>query len=352
MTPVATNLVVPGIVFFIALVLLYAQNYARPVYPTETYKNLIVAVSAFTTFFTIFNISLYTLNPWLVGSILLGFAIAAPIAGYFESRRLPDGQDVYCTTDRFWGHLLTNLLGAMTAFALWGVVHSVPSVADTFVKSLSSVNILFNVMLPLSAVAAFLFVRTQQVDAFRKRDNQHNIDEGKSPDEESDRENKIVGFSLKHWHQQLNFIHLVFATSVASASGLLLVAHGMQATGIGLPAVSWLVIAAIFATLGFLFACGLKWSRDNRAVYLTFLTGTPAALGGAILWLSCFRANAVRDATIVAVAGIGYVAFCVEAVFADWARDNRRGCPPLHYFVPMAVAVVISVLLCIAYFAR
>jgi hypothetical protein len=129
-------------------------------------------------------------------------------------------------------------------------------------------------------------------------------------------------------------------------------AYGMQATGIGLPAVSWLVIAAIFATLGFLFACGLKWSRDNRAVYLTFLTGTPAALGGAIFWLSCFRANAVRDATIVAVAGIGYVAFCVEAVFADWARDNRRGCPPLHYFVPMAVAVVISVLLGIAYFAR
>ena len=348
MTPVATNLVVPGIVFFIALVLLFAQNYARPVYPTETYKNLSVAVSAFATFFTIFNISLYTLNPWLVGSILLGFAIAAPIAGYFESRRPIDGQDVYCTTDRFRGHLLTNLLGAMTAFALWGFAHSVPSVADTFVKSLPSVNILFNVMLPLSAVAAFLFVRTQQVDAFRKGDNQHNIDEEQS----SLREKEIVGFSLKHWHQQLNFIHLVFATSVASASVVLLMAHGMQATGIGLPAVSWLVIAAIFATLGFLFACGLKWSRDNRAVYLTFLTGTPAALGGAIIWLSCFRANAVRDATMVAVAGIGYVAFCVEAVFADWARDNRRGCPPLHYFVPMAVAVVISVLLGIAYFAR
>ncbi|GEM_PF-7103339 len=352
MTPVATNLVVSWIVFFIPIGLLIVQNYARPVYPTERYRDLSVAVTAFAMFLTHFNISLYTLNPWLVGSTLLGFAIAAPVAGYFESGRTIDGKDVYCKTDRFRGHLLTNLFGAMTAFFLWGIVHSVPSVANTFVKSLPSVNILFNVMLPLSAVAAFLFVRTQQVDEFRKNDNQHNIDEGKSSDKESDRENKIVGFSLKHWHQQLNFIHLVFATSVASASCLLLMAHGMQATGIGLPAVSWLVIAAIFATLGFLFVCGLKWSRDNRAVYLTFLTGTPAALGGAIIWLSCFKADAVRDGTMVAVAGIGYVAFCVEAIFADWARDNRRGCPPLHYFVPMAVAVVISVLLGIAYFAR
>lgn len=348
MTQLATNLVARGIVIVIALVIQAALSFARPVYPKEAYNRLGYAVFALTACFTTANIPLYPGNPWVVGSILLGLAVAAPIAGYFESGCQPDGQDVYCTKERLPGHLLTNLLGAMAAFALWGVAHSVPGVADTFAKSLPHVDIAFNVMVPVSAAAAFLFIRWQQVDAFGKRDHEHNIDEGES----SDQEKGIVGFSLRHRHQQLNFFHLVFVTSVASTSGLLLVAHGLQATGVGLPAVSWLVITAILATLAFLFACGLKWSRDNRAVYLTFLTGTPAALGGAIIWLSCFRANAVRDATMVAVAGIGYVAFCVEAVFADWARDNRRGCPPLHYFIPMAVAVVISVLLGIAYFAR
>ena len=348
-----TNLVVPGIVCVITLVIGVAPSLTRPVYPRKTFNLMYYAVVfAFTTCFTTFNIPLYPVNPWVVGSILLGLAVAAPIAGRFESRRQPDGQAVYCTTgkaNRFPGHLLTNLLGAMAAFALWGVAHSVPGVANTFAESLPNFNIAFNLMLPVSAAAAYLFVRWQQEDAFRKHDRNHKIDQVNS----SDRERKIVGFSLSHWHQRLNFFHLVFVTFVASMSGALLLAHGMQATRVGLPAVSWwLVIAAILATLAFLFACGAPKSRDSRAVYITFLTGTPAALGGAILWLSCFRANAVRDATMVAVAGIGYVIFCVEAVFADWARDNKRGRPPLHYFVPMAVAIVIAVLLGIAYFAK
>jgi hypothetical protein len=350
-TQLATNLVARGIVIVIALAMQAPLSFARPVYPIETYKRIGYAVFALTACFTTANIPLYPGSPWMVGSILLGLAVAAPIVGCFESRRLPDGQAVYCTTgkaNRFPGHLLTNLLGAMAAFALWGVAHSVPGVADTFAKSLPHVDIAFNVMVPVSAAAAFQFIRSQQVDAFRKRDHQHNIDKAKS----SVREKEIVGFSLRHRHQELNFFHLVFVTSVASTSGLLLVAHGLQATRVGLPAVSWLVIAAILATLAFLFACGAPKSRDSRAVYLTFLTGTPAALGGAILWLSCFRASAVKDATMVAVAGIGYVLFCVEGVFADWARDNGRGLPPLHYFVPMAVALVIAVLLGIAYFAR
>ena len=349
----ATNLVVRGIVFVITLAIGGAPNLTGPVYPIETFNWLYYAgVLAVTMFFTTFNISLYPVNPWVVGSILLGFAVAAPIAGYFESKRQPDGQAVYCMkrkANRFPGHLLTNLLGAMAAFALWDVVHSVPGVENTFAESLPNANIAFNLLLPVSAAAAVLFVRWQQEDAFRKHDRQHKIDEVNS----SCRERNIVGFSLSHRHQQLNFLHLVFVTYVASMSGALLLAHGMQATRVVLSAVSlWLVIAAILATLAFLFACGAPNSRDSRAVYLTFLTGTPAALGGAILWLSCFKADAVRNTAMVAVAGIGYVFYCVEAVFADWARDNRRGRPPLHYFIPMAVAIVIAVLLGIVYFAR
>ena len=336
----------------IALVVGAALGLAEPVYPTRTYKGLVYVVFAVTTYLIIFNIPLYPGNLWVVGSILLGLAVAAPIAGRLESRHPSDGQAVYCTkgeANRFRGHLVTNLCGAMTAFLLWWGARSVPGVAGTFANSLPYFNIAFRGMVPLSGAAAYLFVRWQQEDAFRKADSEHNnIDD----EETSSREKKIVGFSLSHWHQRLNFLHLVFVTSVASTSGLFLLVHGMQAARVGLSAVSWLVIAAIFATLGFLFACGLKWSRDNRAVYLTFLTGAPAALGVAIFWLSWFRDNALRNFMMVAVAGIGYVAFCVEAVFADWARDKGPGRPPLHYFIPMTVSLVIAVFLGIAYFTR
>ena len=84
MTPVATNLVIPGIVMVIALVVGAALGLAEPVYPTRTYKGLVYVVFAVTTYLIIFNIPLYPGNLWVVGSILLGLAVAAPIAGRLE----------------------------------------------------------------------------------------------------------------------------------------------------------------------------------------------------------------------------------------------------------------------------
>jgi len=344
MTLGAMNLAACGIVFFVVLVIGAVSTYAKPVYPTKTYKHLFFVVSAVTAFLFIFKIHLYSCNPWVIGSILLGLAVASPIAGRFESRR--HGQAVY-EANRFRGHLATNIFGAMFAFVVWWGARSVPGVSDTFANSLLGFDPQFRVMFPLSFVVPYVFVRWQQEDAFRKKDSKHEIDEEK----ESSREKKIVGFSLSHWHQRINFLHLVFATSVASTSGLLLLAHYMKAASDGRPAVPLWVIGAILFVLGFLFVCGSSWSRNSRAVYLTFLTGTPAALGMAIFWLSWFRANALRNYTMVALASFGYVFFCVEAVQADWARDGKRGCPPLHYFAPMVVALVIAMFLCIAYFS-
>ena len=125
--------------------------------------------------------------------------------------------------------------------------------------------------------------------------------------------------------------------------------YGVNHVSQGHPPISLPIVVAIVLALGFLYACGAPGSRDHRAVYLTFLTGTPAALGGAILWLSWFKNDSLRNAAMVSVAALGYVLYCVLVVFADWARskseDEKGLLPPLHYFVPMGVALVIAVVL-------
>lgn len=350
MTPTITVPIAASI--FIMLVLKAIEDFAPPVYPVRTYKTLSLVIFAISTCFTVFHIPLYpaggSVNPWVVAGVLLVLAAASPLLGLLESKCWPNGQAVYSTgvlpgtTNRFPGHILTNILGALAAFMFWWVARSTAGF-DQFVANFPY-NAAFNVMVPLSAAAVFAFVRWQQVDACR------DIDVVAS---QPDAEAKMAGFSLSHWHQWANVLHLIVATSVATTSFLYLVAHGMLQELHRPPhEVSWQVIATILATLGFLYACGGPWSRGKRAVYLSFLTGTPAALGGAILWLSWFRDDAIRNTVMVSIVGIGYVLYCVEAVFADWAQEGKDGKPPLHYFAPTAVAVVLAGLLGTVYLAK
>jgi hypothetical protein len=270
----------------------------------------------------------------------VGLASLAPFVGLIEAKR--KGQAVYSTgllpgtANRFPGHLLTNILGALAAYTFWWVAHSTLGF-DQFVATFPN-NAAFNVMLPLSGVVVFAFVSSQQMDARSATDD---------VPEDSDREAKVVGFSLGHGHQVLNVLHLIAVTFIASTSFLYLVAFGMRAAKAGQPlAVSWQVILTILATLGFLYALGLPWSRGDRAVYLTFLTGTPAALGGAAIWLSWFRDDAIRNVAAASIVGVGYVLYCVEAVLADRAPDRARDEEVhMHYFSATGVAVVLAVLL-------
>jgi len=345
MIPTITIPIVASLVIMVFLCII--QAYAPPIYPANIRNNLIVVIFTISVFFTVLHIPLYpasgSVNPWMIVSVMLAFAAVPPVVGLAESKYR--GQAVYSTgvlpgtTNRFPGHLLTNILGALAAFMFWWVAHSTAGF-DQFVAKFPY-DAAFNVMVPLSAVAVFAFVRWQQVDVCQ------DIDEVMKS---SGTETKITGFSLSHWHQWTNVLHLIAATSIATTSFLYLVTYGMWQARVGHPlAVSWQVIATILATLGFLYACGGAWSRANRAVYLIFLTGTPAALGGAILWLSWFRDDPIRNTMMVSIVGIGYVLYCVEAVLADWAGDGK---PPLHYFAAIAVAVVLAVLLGTVYLAK
>jgi hypothetical protein len=339
------------IITLIALALGAVPFFARPAYPAKIYTVLCFMVFAATPLVTFAHIPLYpppgSASPWAVAAVLLGLAVTAPIVGVGES--MWSRQEVVFSNNRFLGHLRTNLFGALAASALWWVADSASGLAGPLATFPSS-DIVLNVMLPVSAGAVLQFVRWQQMDALGKVDDR-TIDEVMRKDPKEG-EGKIVGFSLRHWHQLANIAHLVAATFVASCSFLFLVAYAMKQTAGEHPVLTWPVVAAILLTLSFLYACGARGSRENKAVYLTFLTGTPAALGGAMLWLAWFRNGTFRDGAMALIGVVGYVLYCVEAVLADWARDEKEGRPPLHYFAPMTIAVVIAVLLGIAYFAR
>lgn len=346
MTPTFTIPVITSIVIMVVLKII--EEKAPPVYPARIHKWLSIAIFFFTIIFTALHIPLYpaagSVDLWVIVGGLLVFATVSPFAGLLESKYRSDGQAIYSTgvlpgtTNRFPGHLLTNVSGAIAAFTFWWVANSTAGF-DLFVAKFPY-DAAFNVMMPLSAVSAFALVRWQQVDACP------DVDEAMK---HSGGEAKIAGFSLSHGHQLANVLHLIITTFIAATSFLYLVAYGMEQAKDGHPlAVSWQVFFTILATLAFLYACGGPWSRANRAVYLTFLTGTPAALGGAILWLSWFRDDAFRNILMVSIVGIGYVLYCVEAVMADWAGDGK---PPLHYFSAIGIAVVLAFLLGAVYFA-
>jgi hypothetical protein len=312
------------------------QNYAPSAYPKWIHKALKNAIAVFSIIFTFWGIALYpAARPWMVAAGLVVLAALSPLVGLLEAKYGRKDNAIY-TQDRLRGHLLTNVLGALAAYAFWWVARSYTGFEQFVTKDPR--NAAFNVMLPFLCVVVFAFVRSQQLDRCPGLD---------SIPTDLERKVAIEGYSLAHWHQVLNVLHLLAVTFIGSTSFLYLVAFGMRAAKDGHPlVVSWQVVFAIVVTLGFLYACGGPWSSGNRAVYLTFLTGTPAALGGAALWLSWFRDDPPRNAIAVLIVGGGYVLYCVEAVLTSGGPDKKVH---LHYFAATGVALVLAILLAAMY---
>lgn len=331
------------------LLFLVGQEYLPPLHPVSMQRPLRVLISGIALVCTFLHIALYPVvglaTPLVVTTSLVVFSAIPPLAGLIESKSGPEGQSTYSTgvipgtKNRFPGHLLTNILGALAVSAFLWVAHSTTGFTE-FVAEFRFAAA-FNIMLPLSMIAVFAFARWQQVDFCPK------IDEAV---EHSGWEAEIRGFSLRHWHQVTNVLYLIAAVFTATTTFSYLVAYAMERAKTPQPLlVSWQVVLTVLVTLGFFFACGGPWSRENKAVYLTFVTGAPAALGGAIVWLSWFRHDVVRDTVAVSIVGIGYVLYCVEVVLAG--RANKRDIH-LHYFAATGVAVVLAAMLGALYLSK
>ncbi len=340
---VTPDLSVVGIMSLVFQVLfLGIQEALPPAYPQVFQRSIRWLIGAAAIVCTWLGISLYPVaGPvkfWMVAIGLVAFAAIPPLAGLAESKWARDGQAVFSTgavpgtENRFPGHLLTNILGALAASAFLWVAYSTSGFAE-FVANFPHAAA-FNIMLPLPMIAVFSFVRWQQVNVCPALK-----DEIKLPGWEA----KIRGFSLRHWHQTTNVLYLVAVAFLATTTFMYLVAYAMeQAKSTQSLSVSWQVIIAIVIGLGFLYACGMPWSRKNKAVYLTFLTGTPAGLGAAIIWLSWFKSDLFRNIAAASIVVVGYILYCAEVV---WASRTDKKDVHVHYFVAAGIAVILLVML-------
>lgn len=260
------------------------------------------------------------------------FALVPPILGLLESHLKADGQKIFAAS-RFRGHLVTNAAGAIAAATFLHLSSSTPGVR-AFVSGWED-SPAFNVVLPLSVLIVFAFVRAQQAQAA-----------GSDFREVPDHESAVIGFSLAHWHQLANVLYLIVATFTVSTSVMYLFAYSFNRFSQGRPIeLTWTFVLAFCAVLGFVFACGMQWSNQEPAVYLTFLTGTPAVLVAIVLWLSILQDSSFRNIVGTAVIGVGYTTYCVLAVIAD-----QRGRVQWHHFTALAMSLVLAALVGAAHF--
>lgn len=305
-----------------------------PAWIQRTVATIITVVSYTCTFR---HIALYP--AWLAAvplaatAGLVGLSLVPPLAGLAEWKLRKDGAKVFAPK-RFPMHLVSNVVGASATAGLVWVAHSTGGF-DQFVAGYDN-DVVFNVMLPVAGLVVFSFVRWQQLTACPEIEERARLREPGWQD-------GLTGASLRHVHQLTNTLYLIVSTFIATTTVLYLFAYTMNQAKAGHPLpLTWQFLVMIGLALGFLYVCGLPWAKEHRAVYLTFLTGTPVALGAVLVWLSWFRADAFRDSWAVAVAGVGYLLYCVIVVFGGRERGEKI---QLHYFSAALIATVLVVLL-------
>ena len=265
-----------------------------------------------------------------VGAFLLAIGVLSPLSGVAEAK-LRKADQIFAIS-RLPGHLLTNVGGALGAAALVWMGQSMQGFGS-FTDSFSDAAAL-NCLLPVTLMANFAFLRWQQTTECPDLDEC--IKRGE------DWEPSLIGFSLKHVHQLLNLTFLIAVTFTATTTLLYLFAFALKQAKAAQPlSFSWQISVGMLLSVAFFYACGLKWSRGYRAVYLTFLTGTPAALGAVLVWLALLKGGTARNIFAVSVAVVGYLLYCVEAIFNN--RDTEEKLE-LYYFATALFAMVLAAL--------
>lgn len=327
---------------FLQVVLLTFFEFAMPRAQPEKFQRVFVYLSSVGALvFTGLNVPLYHfvlfLSPIAVFAVLLILAVAPPVAGVFEATR----DEAVFSKDRFYPHLITNVLGAGTTAAFVWVGHMTPGF-DSFTVQFKN-EAAFNIVLPMTTIVILAFVRWQQLNACPDLDQ---LAADKTPNWESG----MKGFSLGHLHQLTNTVYLIVVTFMGAGMVLYLFAFTLERAKAGHPlALLWELVVAIVVLLAFLFACGLPSSRRHQAVYLTFLTGTPAALMVSVVWLALMQQSTLRNVFALAIIVVGYVLYCTEAVLGS--RRSTDDKVQLHYFSAAAFAVALTMLAGALYFS-
>jgi hypothetical protein len=210
---------------------------------------------------------------------------------------------------------------------------------DSFTQTFTDKAAL-NCVLPVTILVNLAFVRWQQIDA------DANLDERiKRGDDDWDKD--IVGFSLKHAHQLANLVALIVFTFTATTTLLYLFAFALRQAKAGAPlSFSWQIGVAIVVSLVFFYLCGGPWSRQHRAVFLTFLTGTPAALAAAIVWTLLLKEGKPTSIFAVSIAVVGYVLYTWGAVEGNRGPGEKR---EPYYFGTAAFALALAALVGVLY---
>lgn len=291
-------------------------------------------------------------NPLILGAILMLLAIAAPVAGVIEARYSKAGQKIFAR-ERFRPHLRNNCAGAAAATAILLAGRSTHGF-DAFAKQYRS-DAAFNIVLPLTVLVILAFVRVQQIDRCPQLDKLLRK-------EGNEWQQCIGGYSLKHWHQFINTVFMIVATFTAATMVLYLFAYAMKQAQHGQPSpLSPQLCGAIILLLVFFFACAVPPSKKKDlkidkqsgsvddpdtsglgAVYLTFVTGTPAALIVALIWFALIKNSLLRNVVAAVVITGGYLLYTFFAVLGSRRDGDDR--LQLHYFSGAAFAVVLIVL--------
>lgn len=267
------------------VILLAFTEFAMPKARPEIVQRILVFLfTVGALLFTGFNIPLYQVvllaSPIFVLIGLLVLAVIPPLSGLIESR----ANAAIFTRDRFVPHLATNVLGATAAAAFIWVGRTTPGF-DTFSVEFKS-DAAFNIVLPMTTIVILAFARWQQLTACPQLDQL-------AAQNRAGIEQCIAGFSLRHVHQVTNVVYLIAVTFMGAGMILYLFAFTLEQAKDGSPlAFTWQLGIAIVALLAFLFACG--FSRSHQAVFLTFLTGTPAAMMVSVVWLALMQLASPR----------------------------------------------------------
>ena len=351
-----TLIKVVAFIFFLGL--LGADYYAPHAHPQRQVKLAAFAVSGIAGAVTIFHISLIAIlipvDIWIVPLALLALSIAPPLIGLAEAHHKKNGQAVFATgvsgaeANRFPMHLGTNILGALAVTLLYLAARTLSGFLEFSQRF--ELGPLFNVALPVSALIALQFARTEQVKKAGGALEKFPADELKR---------RVVGYSMSHLHQMSNTLYLTIATFIYGSLLLYMISYALESRQGGevLP-VTLPVVGAIIMTLIFFLACGLPIDYLNRfkafralnieprrpegAVWMTFVTGTPAAIAVAAMWLLLYQCSVLRNVSLVTIVLMAWTLFAVEVILNEGAIAGRLY---LHYYSSLAVALMLVVLL-------